>query len=320
MCANHAHYLMRQIVPRKDLHSIADLIELCFQDTMDSDGREYLQHLRQVADDENLSAWFQSSFHPPYPRVDGFVWEEDGKIIGNLTLIPAHRDGKRVFLIANVAVHPDHRGKGIGRKLTERGLLAIRERHGVEAWLHVRADNPVAHGLYLSLGFTEKARRTTWVWEHEAVPIDEEPSQLTFGRRRGSTWQQQREWLHQFYPENVRWNLPYREELFIPGVWQSFSRIINGDVIEHWEVRRADQLYGIITWQPTRHHYDLIWLSLNPEEEKQILSRIIRLTQKLPIPRKALSINFPSGKGAREFEACGYTSQSDLIWMQADCT
>lgn len=310
---------MRLIVPKTDLHAVADLIEACFKDTMDADGRDYLRHLRQVADEENLSAWFQNSFQSNYPRVDGFVWEEHGKIIANLTLIPAFRAGKRVFLIANVAVDPEYRGRGIGKKLTERALLAIRERQGVEAWLHVRADNPIAYGMYLSLGFSEKARRTTWVKELEKETSDQGSSNWTVNRRHGDTWPQQRAWLHDIYPDGVRWNLPYREDLFIPGVWQSFSRLLNGDVIEHWEIKQGNQLSGVITWQPTRHHYDLIWLSLDLKQKDLILAEMLRRIPRLPIPRKPLSLNFPTGIGSNDFRECGFTCQADLIWMQVEC-
>lgn len=320
MQASNPRFQMRQIIPKSDLHAVADLIEQCFRDTMDSDGRDYLRHLRRVADEENLSSWFQNSSQVNYPRVDGFVWEEDGRIIGNLTLIPAIRDGKRVYLIANVAVQPDHRGKGIGRKLTERALLAIRERHGLEAWLHVRADNPVAYGLYLSLGFTEKARRTTWVRESEyAFAMDEDPG-FILGRRNRQNWVQQKEWLRKIYPEEIRWNLPYREDLFLPGAWQSFSRLINGEVVEHWIVKKDDELCGMLTWQPTRHHFDLIWLSLDLKNDKRCLPGLLALTSKLPVPRKALSINFPSGIGVQAFIENEFINQADLIWMKMDCS
>lgn len=319
MRAANPRIKMRQIIPKSDLHAVADLIEQCFRDTMDSDGRDYLRHLRQVADEENLSSWFQSASQANYPRVDGFIWEEDGRIIGNLTLIPAIRDGKRVFLIANVAVHPDHRGKGIGRKLTERALLAIRERHGLEAWLHVRADNPVAYGLYLSLGFTEKTRRTTWVRENDFDFEAKEDPGLVFGRRNRQIWEQQREWLHNIYPDEIRWNLPYREDLFLPGAWQSFARLINGEVIEHWVVRKGDEVFGTLTWQPTRHHFDLIWLSLDLRKEKRSLPGMLALTSRLPIPRKALSVNFPSGKGVEAFIEKGFINQADLVWMKMEC-
>lgn len=60
-------------------------------------------------------------------KNSGFVWEENGQIIGNLSLIPSTKGGRRVVVIANVAVHPDHRRRGIAHELTQRALQTLRQ-------------------------------------------------------------------------------------------------------------------------------------------------------------------------------------------------
>ena len=66
-----------------------------------------------------------------------------GRIVGNLSLIPFVRRGHVVYLIANVAVHPDYRRRGIARQLTQTALDYLRQRGVSSAWLQVRDDNPV---------------------------------------------------------------------------------------------------------------------------------------------------------------------------------
>ncbi|MGX5696469.1 ribosomal protein S18-alanine N-acetyltransferase [Agromyces soli] len=57
--------------------------------------------------------------------------------------------------IQTIAVDPAFRGAGLGRALML-ALLAEARRRGAElVFLEVRADNPVARGLYASLGFAE---------------------------------------------------------------------------------------------------------------------------------------------------------------------
>ncbi|RGE24407.1 ribosomal-protein-alanine N-acetyltransferase [Leucobacter sp. wl10] len=57
--------------------------------------------------------------------------------------------------VQTVAVAPEARGGGHGRRLMT-ALLAEARRRGVrEVFLEVRADNPVARRLYASLGFGE---------------------------------------------------------------------------------------------------------------------------------------------------------------------
>lgn len=57
--------------------------------------------------------------------------------------------------IQTIALAPEARGGGNGRRLMK-ALLDEAERRSVcEIFLEVRADNPVARGLYASLGFSE---------------------------------------------------------------------------------------------------------------------------------------------------------------------
>ncbi|WP_017885285.1 MULTISPECIES: ribosomal protein S18-alanine N-acetyltransferase [Leucobacter] len=57
--------------------------------------------------------------------------------------------------VQTIAVAPEARGGGHGRRLME-ALLDEAERAGVrEVFLEVRADNPVAQGLYRSLAFEQ---------------------------------------------------------------------------------------------------------------------------------------------------------------------
>jgi len=57
--------------------------------------------------------------------------------------------------IQTIAVDPARRGTGLGRLLMQALLVEARRRDAVHVFLEVRADNPVARGLYASLGFTE---------------------------------------------------------------------------------------------------------------------------------------------------------------------
>ncbi|WP_419818468.1 ribosomal protein S18-alanine N-acetyltransferase [Glaciibacter flavus] len=61
--------------------------------------------------------------------------------------------------IQTIAVQPAHRGRGLGRGLMNALVDEARRRGAGEILLEVRADNPVAHGLYESLGFADIAVR-----------------------------------------------------------------------------------------------------------------------------------------------------------------
>lgn len=80
--------------------------------------------------------------------------------------------------VQTIAVAPDARGRGLGRALMERMLVQARERRMREVFLEVRADNPVARGLYQSLGFVELGVRPRY---YQPEGVDAVVMRLTLG-------------------------------------------------------------------------------------------------------------------------------------------
>lgn len=61
--------------------------------------------------------------------------------------------------ITNIAVHPDHRSRGIGDRLLTELERRARERGILRMTLEVRPSNPAAHALYAKHGFEARGRR-----------------------------------------------------------------------------------------------------------------------------------------------------------------
>ena len=61
--------------------------------------------------------------------------------------------------VNNVAVRPEHRGKGFGRALVESALAHGRAAGALTALLEVRRSNLAAQRLYLRLGFVQVGER-----------------------------------------------------------------------------------------------------------------------------------------------------------------
>lgn len=307
---------IRKLNVRDDLLAVADLIEICFASTLDADGREYLRHLRMSARDAHYLSWLQGAAERLASPFYGFVWEEDHRIVGNLSLIPMYRQGKLIYLIANVAVHPHYRGRGIARQLTQRAITYLQERNVRTAWLQVRDDNPVAIHLYDSLGFKEQARRTTW---HTAniPPIPRQPfNGITIHRRRSQAWPQHLSLLQQAYPAEVIWNLPLNYSRLAPGVWSRILSFLHGELREHWEARVGERAVGFISWEPTRSLSDTLWLAVAKEyEEQAVESLLIHARQALMKRGRGLSVNYPAGQASEAFLKAGFVNHQTLIWM-----
>jgi [ribosomal protein S18]-alanine N-acetyltransferase len=67
--------------------------------------------------------------------------------------------------LGNVAVAPEARGLGVGRRLVETMLDRLRYRSVSECFLEVRVSNEVAQGLYRTLGFDIVGRRRGYYTE-----------------------------------------------------------------------------------------------------------------------------------------------------------
>lgn len=103
--------------------------------------------------------------------------DEAGVVRGYGGLLAVGQEGD----IQTIALDPQARGRGYGRRLM-RTLLDDAESRGVrEVFLEVRADNPVARELYLSLGFAEIAVRPRY---YQPDDIDAIVMRLELGDRR----------------------------------------------------------------------------------------------------------------------------------------
>ena len=84
------------------------------------------------------------------------VWvaESGGTIVAGLVLVP----GDGFMLLANVAVHPDQRGTGLGRRLLELAESEAAARGYAELRLTTHAAMPETIGLYARNGWEETGR------------------------------------------------------------------------------------------------------------------------------------------------------------------
>lgn len=82
------------------------------------------------------------------------VAKEGEKVLGWITVGPSKDpfSGTEVGFLYELYVLAEHRGKGLGKQLMERGISELRELGHTEIRLNVFAGNP-AQQLYESLGF-----------------------------------------------------------------------------------------------------------------------------------------------------------------------
>ena len=136
-----------------------------------------------VRDANGLSRCFDAAYAQYSERIDDLpsmsencaeeiaqylVWvaEAEGAIVGGLVLVPS--DG--FLLLANVAVHPDNRGSGIGQRLLTLAETEAVDRGYAEMRLNTHADMPEIIRLYERNGWLQVSRQGKTIKMRKNLP------------------------------------------------------------------------------------------------------------------------------------------------------
>ena len=141
---------VRPMHVRQDARQVISLLELVFN-----------QHLRGAGHHTISPGFSLKDFLAGRDQlVPGFVYSIDNRIVGNVSLLESKTPNR--YLVANVAVHPDFRRRGIAKKMMIEVIRYIQKRGGQEIALQVETGNESAYRLYKQLGFTNKGEVRDW--------------------------------------------------------------------------------------------------------------------------------------------------------------
>lgn len=242
---------LRPINLRRDSRQIWQLLDLVFGPTLDAEGRRLLDS--SLATNYPPNVMIQIS-QAAGGLVPGFVWEEEGRIVGNVSLIGTKVEGR--YLIANVAVHPGQRRRGIGRALVREVIKYIQVRGGRSLWLQVEATNGTARNLYERLGFTVIGNLTTWDLASgrlRELRLDEGPGStgrdaIAVRPLRGEEWRAAYNLDLASLKPALHWPVPPEREAYKRGLWRWLADFLNGRQWECWVATDGDnRLAGMVT-------------------------------------------------------------------------
>ncbi len=301
----------------RDGESVADLIEGAFGLKNDPDGQNVLIQMR-----ENARRLKQASWMPLSGSVLGFVWEIEGRLVGNVSLLPFTHESRRIHLLANVAVDPAHRGEGIGKTLTSHALRYSRQVGVRELWLQVKRENNSAIRMYQQLGFSQE--HCLDVWKKSALQNTNRryhypyPNLYELRSRVFGDWQSQDEWLRRNYPPATRWYSALDFGNLSPWAW--LNPLKWGKLIElrQYSLSARQTLAAVLSLQRTFLRSDNLYVAA-PQTSSESEHVEVLLTQFLQEhwTGKPLTVEYPTGRAASGFESSGFTLARTLLWMHA---
>jgi ribosomal protein S18 acetylase RimI-like enzyme len=308
----------RPINLNKDVPQVLELLRLVFGESLDAEGRRILQGQSGI----NGQPAFLWRFNPMASRLSqGYVWEKDGRIIGNVTLLSTEINGR--FLIVNVAVHPDYRRHGIARILMEQVIERVERRHGREILLQVDHDNSSAINLYESLNYANLGAMTTWIASTRNIRSLEAPA-TPVRPLRGNEWQTAYELDVLALSPDLHWPEPIPRDAYRFTFWRRLSNFING---RHAETRVTDNgryLTGAASLWSEWGRAHQITLRVHPQWQGQLERPLLaHILNRLPhIPRRNVRINHPASDEltASLLKEANFRPKRTLAHMRLDLT
>ena len=320
---------LRPMDPMKDLRGVADLIEAAFANELDHSGQNALKELRWLSRFKPILWWMVYSNPDHTDFLSGFVWEEDGKIVGNITINRAGTGAQR-WLISNLAVSEKHRQRGIARGLMYAALELVKEYNGRMVSLQVRQDNEPARHLYEQFNFKEISGtvhlRTDDVPRAKQLPI---PPAVKLRERQLDMADAKSAYdlACAATPLTVQKEWPIRQRHFrlnsSEHINNLFRQLWGGGATQHWVVEDGHRFVAVVHIQPggwgKNHKIDL---TVHPDWrgvlEQPLLNRaLVYLYQ---WPQRAIDVRHPTyhPEAITAYKELGFQETQTLLWMKKE--
>lgn len=257
----------------RDTSQVVRLLNLVFGPAMEQEGQRLL-------DGSLATGAFMTRINQMTQTASpGYVWEEERRIVGNVSLMSSPVSGR--YLIANVAVHPDFRRRGIGRALMERAIETVVQKRGRAVLLQVRDDNHEAIRLYQSLGFKRVGTMSSWqVSAHQLNELSQNSSGLIIRPLARSEWEVAIQLDRAVAHPDLDWPEPLPYDIYKSGFWRWFYNLVNGRQVETWTTVRQGQMAGIaqITSEFGRPHQLRVRVASEWQAEltRPLLAKLLR--------------------------------------------
>lgn len=305
---------LRRSRPLDDMAAAGNLLETAFGDDLDATGHRMVREMRRFGEMGLPGKIIGFLFKPGVSLPAGFVWMEEGQLVGNAHTVRVPGYPRR-WVLANVAVHPDYQRQGIGRALIKACIEDLLKKGTEEIMLQVRAEHQGAIELYESFGFNRIITRRQWRTSSlNAASLQQDrlfPVQL----RQPQEWEEQADLAQRLHPEGLSWPSPAIKAYFQSG---QLTELLGLGKRRHWIWREQGRMLGSLTmrWKSEGRYWQCL-LVVEPEARGIVEPGLISVAvRELRLQRATLRLDYPVGPADHALSKMGFRLQRTLTWMR----
>ncbi len=261
---------------------MTDLIEATFAGELENWGGDFCEQVKmakQMVPMLSILSRVSKNFQHVF---DGFVWEEQGRIVSMVTVQKSGFDIER-WTIGNVATHPDYQRRGLARKLVTRAMKHARSLGAKICTLDVRATATPAYNLYRSLGFVHYDSLTAL--KLESIPDVKAGPLPGYNLRtmKLGEWRLRYELALRETPKEVQDSLPVSEADFrilpIEYVTNILAQRIQQMQVQRWAAEKDGESVGmmsLVAHRKSKVHHELS-MHIHPEHRQALAEPLLTL-------------------------------------------
>jgi ribosomal protein S18 acetylase RimI-like enzyme len=308
----------RPINMRRDAAGILRLLDVAFGNELDAENRRNLQRSLVMVS----QPWYRPFVVSTLGDVPGFVWEEAGRIVGNVSIMSTREPGRHI--IANVAVHPDWRRRGIARDLMRMSMHHLSTLGASTVMLQVKAHNQGAQQLYTTLGYDTIGAISSWLGRPTSLAAPparaaDVPIRPLRSREWRAAYQLDQTSMH----ADLNWPDPLRPEAYKSGLLSRMWQTLSGRQTEHWVTDNGNgQLTGLASIRSEWARPHALTVRVHPDSrgflERPLLAKLLRRLTYLP--RRRVRVDHPADDAlmATLLEDARFRCQRTLVVMRYD--
>ena len=315
---------VRRLNPLRDLGQVVNVIAEGFGDDLTPEGQRALKEMRLLSRLRPLLWWLAVTSPDFHEYHSGFVWVEEGQIVGTMHITRPNSHARR-WLISNVAVQSEYRGRGIARSLMERALDWAREQGGKAVFLRARRDNAAAWSLYQHLGFQP-------LYDSVELRLDRVPTVRRVSSDnailvpyRSQQWLQVRNMARAIIPSQARWLEPIRVSDFHPTLERRLSEwwagLTKGFKVHRLVARRDEQIIAALAVKiATRRGAHSLLIRVRPDcrgqVEEMLVTEALRRLEAHPNKRTLINLPVNYAEIMDVLQRYGFKEQKTLALMR----